>query len=83
MKTKAHLSCILILDIFIDSENTEFETSAEVDQHVNENSSENIIQGICLFKEKIYNFFATKHINTYPFLYMVYVNKINLLLQYM
>ena len=45
-KTKAHLSCILIFDMFIDNENTEFETSAEVDQHVNEESSENMIQGI-------------------------------------
>ena len=43
VKTKAHLSCILILDMFIDNENSEFETSAEVDQHVNGESSENII----------------------------------------
>ena len=53
--------------MFVDNENT----SSEVDQHVNEDSSENIIQGIFLSNSKYTHFFAKKHINIYPFLYMV------------
>ena len=60
VKTKAHLSCILIFDMFIDNENTEFETSAEVDQHVNEESSENIIQGILSYQRTNIHIFCYK-----------------------
>ena len=50
VKTKAHLSCILILDMFIDDESTESETSIEVNQQVNEESLGNTIQGNLLFQ---------------------------------
>ena len=44
------LICQLILDMFIDKENIESETSVEIDQQVNEESSENTMQGILTFE---------------------------------
>ena len=44
------LICQLILDMFIDKENIDSETSIEIDQHVNEESPENTIKGIVTFQ---------------------------------
>ena len=79
VKTKAHLSCILILDMFIDDESTESETSIEVNQQVNEESLGNTIQGNLPFQTTNTPFCYKAH-QQLPMLYIIYANRINLLL---
>ena len=69
--------------MFIDNENTDSETSVEVDQRGNEEASENTMHGILTFPNTHAHFplqsisilTTTKHINTYLGLYMVYANR--------
>ena len=51
--------------MFLDNENTDSETSVEVGQQVNEETSDNTILGILTFNIHIHKFSITKHINTY------------------
>ena len=76
--------CVCVYIICLDNENTDFETSTEVEQELYEESSENTIQGILPFQSMHTHIYTTKHVNSYPCLYIVYVNKTNILsLQYM
>ena len=56
-------SSISILDMFIDNESTDSETSVEVDQQVNEESLENTIQGNLPF-QNTHTHFPVQSIST-------------------